>query len=147
MSSFCTAKATHIFSAKNCSVHCICISLYVNFNESLTNDIISFEQLGPEWSKDCPSQLVMPEQTADMHSPCRECKVSICQNMDFFMILVLCTDFWDYLSTNFKCREIQTLRIPGPSCSKLTTSLVKDSLKFTSSDTQICWNFLLKKCE
>ena len=35
----------------------------------------------------------------------------------------------------------------GPSCSKLTTSLVNDSLKFTSSDTQICCNFLLKKCE
>ena len=35
----------------------------------------------------------------------------------------------------------------GPSCSKLTTSLVNDSLKFTWSDTQICWNFLLKKCE
>ena len=34
-----------------------------------------------------------------------------------------------------------------PSCSKLTTSLVKDSLKFTLSDTQICWKFLLKKCE
>ena len=26
----------------------------------------------------------------------------------------------------------------GPSCSKLTTSLVNESLKFTSSDTQIC---------
>ena len=26
---------------------------------------------------------------------------------------------------------------PGPSCSKLTTSLVNNSLKFTSSDTQI----------
>ena len=37
------------------------------------------------------------------------------------------------------------LYIPGPSCSKLTMSLVNDSLKFTSSDTQICWNFLLKK--
>ena len=34
-----------------------------------------------------------------------------------------------------------------PSFSKLTISLVNDSLKFTSSDTQICWNFLLKKCE
>ena len=33
----------------------------------------------------------------------------------------------------------------GPACSKLTMSLVNDSLKFTSSDTQICWNFLLKK--
>ena len=28
-------------------------------------------------------------------------------------------------------------RRSGPSCSKLTTSLVNDSLKFTSSDTQI----------
>ena len=35
----------------------------------------------------------------------------------------------------------------GPSCSKLTMSLVNDSLKFTSSDTQICWNFLLKKMQ
>ena len=26
----------------------------------------------------------------------------------------------------------------GPSCSKLTMSLVNDSLKFTSSDMQIC---------
>ena len=26
----------------------------------------------------------------------------------------------------------------GPSCSKLTTSLVNDSLKFTLSNTQIC---------
>ena len=25
----------------------ICVSLDVNFNESLTNDIVSFEQLGP----------------------------------------------------------------------------------------------------
>ena len=32
----------------------------------------------------------------------------------------------------------------GPSCSKLTMSLVNDSLKFTLSDTQICWIFLLK---
>ena len=32
----------------------------------------------------------------------------------------------------------------GSSCSKLTTLLVNDSLKFTSSDTQICRNFLLK---
>ena len=32
----------------------------------------------------------------------------------------------------------------GPSCSKLTMSLVNDSLKFPSSDTQICWNFSWK---
>ena len=35
----------------------------------------------------------------------------------------------------------------GPSCSKLTISLVNDSLKFKLSGTQICWNFLLKKCD
>ena len=45
MSSFCSAKATHIFSAKNFSI--FCISLDVNFNKSLTNDIVSFEQLDP----------------------------------------------------------------------------------------------------
>ena len=30
------------------------------------------------------------------------------------------------------------MRRSGPSCSKLTMLLVNDSLKFTSSDTQIC---------
>ena len=44
MSSFCTAKATHIFSVKNFSISA---SLDVNFNESLTDDIVSFEQMGP----------------------------------------------------------------------------------------------------
>ena len=52
MSSFCTAKATHIFFSKKKkkkkkkNQH-ICVSLDVNFNESLTNDVVSFEQLGP----------------------------------------------------------------------------------------------------
>ena len=45
MSSFCTAKATHIFFSKK--FQHICVSLNVNFNELLTNDIVSFEQLGP----------------------------------------------------------------------------------------------------
>ena len=38
-------------------------------------------------------------------------------------------------------------KISGPSCSKLTMSLVNESLKFTSSDTQIRRNVLLKKGE
>ena len=46
MSSFCTAKATHIFFSKK--FQHICISLDVNFNKLLTNDIVSFEQLGPD---------------------------------------------------------------------------------------------------
>ena len=41
MSSFCT----HIFFSKK--FQHICVSLDVNFNESLTNDVVSFEQLGP----------------------------------------------------------------------------------------------------
>ena len=36
---------SHFFSKK---FQNICVSLFVNFNESLTNDIISFEQLGPD---------------------------------------------------------------------------------------------------
>ena len=36
---------TFFFSKKN---QHICVSLDVNFNESLTNDIVSFEQLGPD---------------------------------------------------------------------------------------------------
>ena len=37
--------------------------------------------------------------------------------------------------------------ISGPSCSKLTTSLVNDSLKFQKLISQICQYFLLKKSE
>ena len=36
--------SSHFFSKK---FQHICVSLDVNFNESLTNDIVSFEQLGP----------------------------------------------------------------------------------------------------
>ena len=39
------AKATHIFFSKKFQHNCV--SLDVNFNESLTNDVVSFEQLGP----------------------------------------------------------------------------------------------------
>ena len=43
MSSFCIAKATHIFFSKE--FQHICVSVDENFNESLTNDVVSFEQL------------------------------------------------------------------------------------------------------
>ena len=36
---------SHFFSKK---FQHICVSLDVNFNESLTNDVVSFEQLGPD---------------------------------------------------------------------------------------------------
>ena len=37
--------------------------------------------------------------------------------------------------------------LPGPGCSKLTTSLVNVSLNFQELFSQICQYFLLKKCE
>ena len=40
------AFALHIFSAQK--FQHICVSLDVKFNESLTNDVFSFEQLGPD---------------------------------------------------------------------------------------------------
>ena len=44
MSSFALQKLLTFFSKK---FQHICVSLNVNFNESLTNDVVSFEQLGP----------------------------------------------------------------------------------------------------
>ena len=40
------AKLLTFFQQNNSAY--ICVSLDVNFNESLTNDVVSFEQLGPE---------------------------------------------------------------------------------------------------
>ena len=42
---FALQKLLTFFSKK---IQHICISLNVNFNESLTNDVVSFEQLGPD---------------------------------------------------------------------------------------------------
>ena len=44
---FANAKATRIFSAKNISVYAIYNDQ--SFNDTLTNDIVSFEQLCPEF--------------------------------------------------------------------------------------------------
>ena len=43
---FALAKATHIFFSKNVSIYAIFDDQ--RFNDTLTNDIVSFEQLGPE---------------------------------------------------------------------------------------------------
>ena len=45
VSSFCKSYS-HFFSKK---FQHICVSLNVNFNDSLTNDNVSFEQLGPDF--------------------------------------------------------------------------------------------------
>ena len=61
---------------------------------------------------------------------------------------VLMKGLWAVLDSNQRSLDPKsgapTTRSPGPSCSKLTM-LVNDSLKFTSSDTQICWNFFAEK--
>ena len=41
---FANAKATHIFFSKN-------ISVYAIYNDQSFNDIVSFEQLGPDFSR------------------------------------------------------------------------------------------------
>ena len=43
---FALQRATHIFFSK--TFQRICVSPDVNFNESLTDDVVSFEQLGPD---------------------------------------------------------------------------------------------------
>ena len=43
---FANAKATHIFFSKNISIFAVFNDQ--SFNDTLTNDIVSFEQLGPE---------------------------------------------------------------------------------------------------
>ena len=46
---FANAKATHIFFSKNISVYAIFNNQ--SFNGTLTNDIVSFEQLGPDFKR------------------------------------------------------------------------------------------------
>ena len=61
MGRFCTAKATHIFFSKK--FQHICISLDVNFNEPLTNDVVSFEQLGPDLEFYLRALIIAPDKS------------------------------------------------------------------------------------
>ena len=49
MSSFCKCKSYSLFFSKNISVYTGTIFSDQNFNNMLTNDIVSFEQLGPTY--------------------------------------------------------------------------------------------------
>ena len=66
---------SHFFSKK---FQHICVSLNVNFNESLTNDVISFEQLDPGYSSNLflfllllqmPFSDYMYEMSPSVHAP------------------------------------------------------------------------------
>ena len=50
------------------------------------------------------------------------------------VLLLYSLQRWKHITGNW----LWFVSCSGPSCSKLTMSLVNDSLKFTSSDTQIC---------
>ena len=46
----------------------ICLSLDVNFNESLTKDIVSFEQLGPVFDNNITKYLKCTDTPEILHS-------------------------------------------------------------------------------
>ena len=64
---------SHFFSKK---FQHICASLDVNFNESLTNDVVSFEQLGPDIHRVTRRYIVF------VFSLC----VSVCLSVIFFFL-------------------------------------------------------------
>ena len=61
---------SHFFSKK---FQHICVSLDVNFNESLTNDIVSFEQMGPELSLSANRMI----EYCRTHRPTVEAKIRL----------------------------------------------------------------------
>ena len=91
----------------------ICVSLDVNFNESLTNDVVSFEQLGPEFVVTLPCFLLKSylklqfkqitheielqsknsqtgaKQFPDVGSHCTSCGVVWPQTLSLFFLLFL----------------------------------------------------------
>ena len=70
---------------------------------------------------------------------------SLCWNISWFFLCEYRLSQFVWLDHSIAGGNNIAFRwFPEPSCSKLTTSLVNDSLKFKSSDMQICWNFLLK---
>ena len=63
----------HFFSKKNQHIY---VSIDLNFNDSLTNDIVSFEQLGPELL----NQLDRRETAAEFYMGCAKQKVKLQPN-------------------------------------------------------------------
>ena len=55
--------------------------------------------------------------------------------------------YYDYSSLHSIYFFLHADCLSGPGCSKLTTSLVNETLKFQTLISEICQHFLLKKCE
>ena len=72
-----------------------------------------------------------------------DCKILIFDRV----LLVLSSKFGKltFASSIVDTVQKKLFKTAGPSCSKLTTSLVNDSLKFQTLISQICQYFLLKK--
>ena len=60
----------------------------------------------------------------------------------YYLFYLVSPFFWETTQSDPQGLSLNTntikKNISGPSCSKLTASLVNDSLKFTSSDMQVC---------
>ena len=63
-------------------------------------------------------------------------ELAVLRQLLFVKKLSITEQISESLEIVYQTKDVQG--VPGPSCSKLTMSLVNDSLKFTSSDTQIC---------
>ena len=136
MSSFCKCKSYSHFFSKNNSIYAVFNDQ--SFNDTLTNDIVSFEQLGPDVStleKSVPDHCVgrCQFQAAVTTKWIRVKKWTLpSQNLDMSIVT--------NMDTSHQSR-------PGPSCSKLTMSLVNILLKLRSLNVAYTLIFLLKKCE
>ena len=62
------AKAAHIFVSKNNSVYAVFYDQ--SFNDTLTKDIVSFEQLGPEYSATSSKTVWSQSQIEPLPKPC-----------------------------------------------------------------------------
>ena len=79
---------SHFFSKK---FQYIRVSLDLNFNKSLTNDIVSFEQLGPDkyflvwaWKHMLRYSLEVPQRQIIMKKPIQKCWKFYNQKMKIF---------------------------------------------------------------
>ena len=65
----------------------ICVSLDVNFNESLTNDVVSFEQLGPPFYQ---SFIVVKTDKNQSFAPVLSSAVTILGYQFAFIVILSC---------------------------------------------------------
>ena len=114
---------SHFFSKKFQHIYVFCVSLNVNFNESLTNDVVSVEQLGPEFYV-IVINMTLSEQTSTgkTTSFCKhvENDYSTLKHLIFFFHNVLFAIQYHYLkvtnyfrlnnvvSSAYKSRELMT---------------------------------------